>query len=133
QIIFIGLIATFLYIILKDMHPAFAFFIVIITTIIILFIVIQQIGRIIQLIQLLGKRASVHTLYIDTILKIVGLAYITELGANVTRDAGLSSIAAKIELAGKIFILLLAVPIIIAVIELIIDFVPLTNEQLFRE
>lgn len=58
-----------------------------------------------------------------TILKIIGIAYIAELGANLTKDAGLSSVAAKIELAGKIFILLLAIPIISAVAEAILRFV----------
>ena len=52
----------------------------------------------------------VQAFYLETILKIIGIAYITELGANITRDAGLNSIAAKIELAGKIFILLPADP-----------------------
>ncbi len=66
----------------------------------------------------------VQTFYLETILKIIGIAYITELGANVTRDAGLNSIAGKIELAGKIFILLLAIPIISAVVEVILNFLP---------
>lgn len=133
QIVFIGLVATFLFLVLKDVHPAFAFFILIVTSVFILFLVVQQIGKIIQLIELLAKRANVQAMYIETILKIVGIAYITELGANVTKDAGLSSVAAKIELAGKIFILLLAVPIIIAVVELVIDFIPLSDQQYFYE
>lgn len=63
-------------------------------------------------------------LYLETILKIIGIAYIAELGASLTKEAGLSSVAKNIELAGKIFIILLAVPIISAVIEAIINFLP---------
>src|SRR5699024_1965937 len=114
QIILIGIVATLLYIILKDIEPAFAY-LLLITSIFILVVVIQQIHIIIQMIQSLGNKAQINSVFIETILKIIGIAYITELGSNVMKDANLTSIAAKVELAGKIFILLLAVPIITTV------------------
>ena len=124
QIVLIGIIASLLFIVVKNLNAPFAFFIIVITGIIIFVIVIQQIGAIIQLIQTLGQKASIENIYLETILKIIGIAYITELGANLTKDAGLGSVSSKIELAGKIFILLLAIPIITAVIEAIINFLP---------
>ncbi|HLR08223.1 MAG TPA: stage III sporulation protein AD [Bacillota bacterium] len=124
NIVVFGIIASILYIVLKDMNRSFAFFIVVITGIAIFLTVIRQIGTIIQLIEALGQKASVDGVYMKTILKIIGIAYIAELGASITKDAGLSSVASKIELAGKIFILLLAIPIITAVIEAIINFLP---------
>ncbi|WP_042223484.1 stage III sporulation protein AD [Oceanobacillus manasiensis] len=126
QIVTLGIVASILYIILKEINSSMAFFIILITGIIIFFSVIQQISSIFQLIQSLGTKANVEGMYMDTILKIIGIAYIAELGAGITKDAGLGSVAAKIELAGKIFILLLAVPIISAVIEAIIRFLPTT-------
>jgi len=127
QIVLIGIVATLLYILLKDISPSYSFFIVLITSILILIIVIKQIGIIIQLLKSLGDKASVNAFYVETILKIIGIAYITELGANVTKDAGLASVASKIELAGKIFILLLAIPIISAVVEVILNFIPVSG------
>ncbi|GAA0602678.1 stage III sporulation protein AD [Virgibacillus siamensis] len=124
QIVILGLIASILYIILKDVNKAFAFFLILITGIIIFLMVIRQITVIFQLIESLGEKANVNGMYMTTILKIIGIAYIAELGANLTKDAGLNSVATKIELAGKIFILLLAIPIITAVIEAIISFIP---------
>src|SRR5690625_4777080 len=130
QIVLIGVISALLYIVLKDIYPSFAFMITIIASILILFLVIQQVGIIIQLLKNLADKAMISSFYLETILKIIGIAYITELGANLTRDAGLSSVASKIELAGKIFILLLAIPIISAVVELILSFLP-TSGSLF--
>lgn len=124
QIVLIGVISALLYLVLKDIYPSFAFLITIITSILILALVVKQVGVIIQLLKTLADKAMVQTFYLETILKIIGIAYITELGANVTRDAGLNSIAGKIELAGKIFILLLAIPIISAVVEVILSFLP---------
>lgn len=130
HIVLIGVVSALLYIILKDIQPTFAFIIILMTSIFILFLVVKQIQVIIQLLSSLGEKAAINAFYIDTILKIIGIAYITELGSNVTKDAGLLSIASKIELAGKIFILLLAIPIITAVIEAIIQFIPVSTWQL---
>lgn len=124
QIVVFGIIASILYIILKDIKGPFAFFIILIAGIVIFLTVIKHIGAIFQLINSLGKKALIDGMYIETILKIIGIAYITELGANLTKDAGLSAVASKIELAGKVFILLLAIPIITAVIEAILNFLP---------
>lgn len=126
QIIMFALIASILYIVLKDLHESFAFLIVLIAGIVIFLSVIKQLGAIFQLLQSLGQKAAIDGMYIETILKIIGIAYITELGANITKDAGLGSVASKIELAGKVFILVLAIPIITAVIEAILTFLPTT-------
>ena len=126
QIVTIGVIASILYLVLKDLNASFAFFLLIITAIIIFLVIIQQIGLIFRLIETLGEKATVDGMYMETILKIIGIAYIAELGSNIVKDAGLSSVAAKIELAGKVAILLLAVPIITAVIEAILSFLPAT-------
>ncbi|MFU0791500.1 stage III sporulation protein AD [Cerasibacillus sp. JNUCC 74] len=124
QIVTLGIVATLLFLILKNVNQTFAFFVILITGIIIFISVIQQINSIFQLIKTLGTKAQVDGMYLETILKIIGIAYIAELGASITKDAGLTSVASKIELAGKIFILLLAIPIITAVIEAILRFIP---------
>ncbi|MGJ9456937.1 stage III sporulation protein AD [Oceanobacillus sp. CF4.6] len=124
QIAILGVIASILYIILKDINKSFAFIIILVTGIIIFLAIIKQISIIFEMIQTLGQKANIEGLYMETILKIIGISYIAELGANLTKDAGLSSVAKYIELSGKIFILLLAVPIITAVIEAIVSFLP---------
>lgn len=124
QIVLLGIIASILYILLKNLNAPMAFFLIILTVIIIFLSVVQQIGIIFELIQSLGQQANVGGLYLDTILKIIGIAYLAEIGASLTKEAGLTSVAKNIELAGKIFILLLAVPIITAVVEAIIGFIP---------
>lgn len=125
-IVILGIIASLLYVVLKDLNPSIAFLLILITGIIIFLMIISHISSIFQLMLTLGQKATIDGMYLETILKIIGIAYITEFGASITKDAGLGSVAAKIELAGKIFILLLAVPIITAVVEAILNFLPLT-------
>ncbi|WP_407268347.1 stage III sporulation protein AD [Radiobacillus sp. PE A8.2] len=124
QIVSLGIVASLLTVLLKEQMPSFAFFLLLVTGVFIFIVVIQHISEIFKLIHYLGDRANVNGMYLETILQIIGIAYIAEFGAHITRDAGLSSVAAKIELAGKVFILVLAVPILTAVIETIIGFIP---------
>ena len=62
--------------------------------------------------------------YMGTILKIVGVAYIADFGSQICRDAGEGALASKIEFAAKIIVLVMAVPIIVAVLQSLLKLVP---------
>lgn len=124
QIVAFAIVASLLTIILKEQKGSIAFFLILFTGIVIFLILIQQIAQVFSLLEYIAQKANVNGMYVETILKIIGIAYIAEFGAQITRDAGLGSVASKIELAGKVFILVLAVPILTAVIETILGFIP---------
>ncbi|WP_077621608.1 stage III sporulation protein AD [Sediminibacillus massiliensis] len=124
QVVSLGLVASLLFIVLKDQKASLAFLLILVTGIIIFLTIVPKIAEVFALIENIGQKANVNGIYIETILKIIGIAYIADFGAHLTRDAGLNSVAAKIELAGKVFILVLAVPILTAVIETILGFLP---------
>lgn len=50
--------------------------------------------------------------YIETVIKALGIAVISESAADLCRDAGESAIASKTEFAAKIMIIYLALPVI---------------------
>jgi stage III sporulation protein AD len=85
---------------------------------------VDQINQIIVMIEKLAVNAHVNMVYLETILKIIGIAYIAEFTSHITKDAGQGAIAAKVELAGKILILAMAVPILTVMIETIINMIP---------
>lgn len=124
QIVLFAMTSAMIYLILKEVQPTFAFIIVFITAMLLFLYIIEQIMIITTFIQNLAVQATIETYYLDTIFKIIGIAYIVEISANLIKDTGLTSLAGKIELVGKIFILLLALPIIQAVVEMIIHFIP---------
>jgi stage III sporulation protein AD len=124
QIVGLGLIATFLVLVLKEQKPAFAFLLVVFVGVTIFLFLIGQIQKIIAMLQQLAVNADLNMIYVKTILKIIGIAYIAEFGAQITRDAGQGAIASKIELAGKVLILLMAIPIITAIIQTVIGLLP---------
>ncbi|WP_243290267.1 stage III sporulation protein AD [Bacillus sp. FJAT-47783] len=124
QIVGLGLIATFLALIVKEQKPTFAFMLVVFVGCVIFLLLIDQISHIIQMIDSIARSANVNVMYVETILKIIGIAYIAEFGAQITKDAGQGAIASKIELGGKILILTLAIPIISVIIQTIISLLP---------
>jgi stage III sporulation protein AD len=85
---------------------------------------VDKIYEIIRLLEKIAQKGNVDTFYLETILKIIGIAYIADFAANITKDAGQGAMAAKVELAGKILILTMAIPIITVLIETIINLVP---------
>lgn len=124
QIVGLGLIATFLVLIVKEQKPNFAFFIVMFVGCAIFLFLIDQVHAIIMMIEKIAVNANVNMVYLETILKIIGIAYIAEFASQMTKDAGQGAIASKIELAGKILILAMAIPILTVLIETIVQMIP---------
>lgn len=124
QVVSLGLVATILIILLQEQKSSVAFLLLLFTVIVIFLTVLDQLTYVFTLLSYMADQAQVEPMYFKTILKIIGIAYIAEFGAQLIRDAGLNALASKVELAGKLFILMLAIPIVTAVIETILQFIP---------
>ncbi len=124
QIVVIGLIATVLIVVVKTQRPELALLLSVAAGIILFLLVLGKIGSIIDIVRDLADRAGIGSIYLGTILKIIGIAYIAEFGAQICRDAGEGAVATKIEFASKILIMVLAVPIVVAVLDALLKLVP---------
>ncbi|MWV45044.1 stage III sporulation protein AD [Paenibacillus sp. HJL G12] len=124
QVVGLGLIATILILVVKEQKPMFAFLLAAATGVLIFMFLMGKISTVISELERMAKSSGVEMIYLKTILKIIGIAYIAEFGAQVVRDAGQENIASKIELAGKILIMVLAVPIIGIIIETVLKLLP---------
>lgn len=120
----LALIATVLILVIKEQKPMFAFLIAAATGIVIFMLLIGKIGAVIEVLKRLAENSGMESIYLKTVLKIIGIAYIAEFGAQIVRDAGQESIASKIELTGKVLILVLAIPIISIIIETVMKLMP---------
>ncbi|WP_281186588.1 stage III sporulation protein AD [Bacillus solimangrovi] len=126
QIVGIGLVATFLALILKEQKASFASLLVVFVSVAIFLFLIEKVYEIIHMLETLAISANINMIYVETILKIIGIAYIAEFGAQITKDAGQGAIASKIELAGKILILAMAIPILTVIIETVLEMLPVS-------
>ena len=118
------MISTFLALIIKEQKPNFAFLLIVFVGCMIFLFLVDQIRAILNMLEKLAVNAKVNTVYIETILKIIGIAYIAEFASQITKDAGQGAMASKIEMAGKILILAMAIPILTVLIETILQLIP---------
>lgn len=114
------LIVAVLLIIIRQERPEMATPITIAASALILIGLMKNISQILSVFESLGSKAQINSGYLKLVVKIVGIAYLAGFGAQICKDAGENSMAAKIELAGKIFILSLGVPIMAGLLEMII-------------
>ncbi|THF75910.1 stage III sporulation protein AD [Cohnella fermenti] len=124
QIVGIALLATILILVIREQKPMFAFLLSAFVGIGIFLAMIGKIGSVVAVLEQLADRSGIPSVYLKTMLKIIGIAYIAEFGAQIIRDAGLESVASKVEFAGKMLILVMAIPIISVIIETVLNLLP---------
>lgn len=124
QIVGIGLIGTVMAVIIKERNKELALMVSLVTGLLIFVFAVSKIGAVIRVLEKLASLANINIFYLSTILKIIGIAYIAEFGAQICRDAGEGATAVKIEFAAKVLVIVLALPVIVAILESILRLIP---------
>lgn len=124
RIVGIGLIAATLIVIMRQQKPEMAIYLSLAAGVIIFTLVLSRVSDMIDIFQDLASKANVNMLYLGIVLKILGITYITEFGVQICKDAGESAVASKVEFAGKVFILVLAIPLLGAVFDYVVKLIP---------
>ena len=124
KIIGIGLISLIIIIILKQYRPEFTIYVSIIAGVLIITLSMDKLFGIINILTTLSNKTGINSEYLGILLKITGIAILTEFAVSVCNDAGEGAIATKIDLGGKIIIISISIPIIVALLELIVKILP---------
>ena len=69
----------------------------------------------------LCEKSEINIEYIKIVIKIIGIAYVTQFAAELAKDAGEGAAAKKIEFAGKVFMLALMMPVVKNLLNIIIN------------
>lgn len=124
KIIGIGLLALIIIVILKQYKLEFAIYVSMIAGVLILVLAIQKLTGIINLLQSLANKTYINKSFLSILLKITGIAFITEFAVSICSDAGEKAIASKIEIGSKVIIIAMSIPIITSLLELVIEILP---------
>ena len=124
KIIGIGLLALIIIVILKQYKPEFTIYVSMIAGVLILVLSIQKLTGIINLLQSLANKTYINKSFLSILLKITGIAFITEFAVSICSDAGEKAIASKIEIGSKVIIIAMSLPIITSLLELVIEILP---------
>ena len=124
QMIGVALISTMLCLVIKKDRPEIAMFIGILTGVVILVSVIFKLSFIIDSINSLAAKANIPDVYITLIIKLIGIAYLMEFAIQLCKDCGEGSIASKLEFGGKIIVMTMSFPILLSIIEMVLNIIP---------
>ncbi|MEW5865924.1 MAG: stage III sporulation protein AD [Bacillota bacterium] len=122
RVLAVCVVATVLIVMLRSQRPEIAIWLSIITAVIVFASMLGHISFLVRALTDLASRTKAGNIYFVTVLKVIGVAYLASFGAEVCRDAGEGAIATKLEFAGKVIILVMALPVLVAVLETIIRF-----------
>ncbi len=120
KIIGVGLVALILIIIIKQYKPEFSLYISIVAGLIIFFLVMDKLSGIIDLLVNLSNKANINKDFIIILLKITGIAILSEFAISVCKDSGEAAIASKIDFGAKIIMVAISIPIIASLLEMIL-------------
>ncbi|MBQ3509409.1 MAG: stage III sporulation protein AD [Peptococcaceae bacterium] len=117
QVLGCGFLVLVLWLVLQQYKSSVSVFVVTAFGAIVFLNIAGQLQNVLQTLTRLSEQAGVNVIYLTTVFKIIGIAWLTEFFCQVCRDAGSSALAVKVEFAAKVAILLLAFPVLTAVLE----------------
>jgi stage III sporulation protein AD len=118
----IGIIAIILAIIFKKGKEEYSLYISIGACILILLWGIGKLEVILDSIERLQGYIQMNKAYVGILIKIIGITYITEISSSLCKDSGYQAIGEQIELVGKLTILAISMPIMLAILDTINSF-----------
>ena len=124
KVIGVAFVTLFAVIVLKPSKPEIAAVVSIAGGVIVLLMFLDGLAVVLQSFTNIVERSGVRSDVFSALLKIIGIGFLTEFAANICADAGNSSMASKVNLAGKVIILVLALPIIENLLDIIVNILP---------
>jgi stage III sporulation protein AD len=122
KVALIGVVVTFLSLLLAREKSEYGILIGIGAGILIFSLLLEQVGTVVGFLEELIGRLPIGDGNLGILLKLLGITYVAEFASSICRDAGYSSIAGQIELFAKLTILALSIPTVTYILELLDEF-----------
>ncbi|MBQ2754997.1 MAG: stage III sporulation protein AD [Clostridia bacterium] len=121
KILGIGLVSVFLSLSVKKTNKEAASVVSIVSGVLTVILLMPYIREIINNLESFSAKNNIPENYIKLLIKVLGIGFLSEFCASVAKDAGENSIAQKIQLGGKVLIMVLAMPLFNTLITMITD------------
>ena len=118
----LGVAGTLLAIQFKSGKSEYGVYISIVLSTLIFFAILGRLEIVIEVVKTIGSYINTDTAYIGTLIKMLGITYVAEFSSAVCKDAGYQTIALQIEIFGKLTVLVLSMPVLVALLNMIKDF-----------
>ena len=105
--------------VMKTVNKEITIYIILATVIILFLSIIDKLWEAFRFLEGIYDNVTYGRSFFPVIIKVLAVAYITDFTAQLCRDSGENAIGSKFELAGKVMIFYLAMPVLSAILELI--------------
>jgi len=124
QIVALAVVGAALILVIRQEKPELAVQISVAAGLAVFALIAWKLVEVLNVLEGLAVRADLNMVFLGTLLRILGIAYIAEFGTQICRDAGENALAFKVEMAGKVMILILAAPIITTILDTVSRLLP---------
>ncbi len=80
---------------------------------------VSQVSNMVAAIQEWEKNLGIPANYLSLLIKMIGLAYLTQFGVSLCRDSGHGAMANQLAFVGKISMVLVSIPVLKALLQTI--------------
>ena len=119
----LGIAAVALAVQLNPLKQEYSIYLILTAGIVIAFLGMSRLELILETAKTIGSYINVKNVYLGTLLKMVGITYIAEFASGICKDAGFSALGTQVEMFGKLSILAVSAPVLLALLETLQVFV----------
>lgn len=113
----LGIVAVLLAVQFKSVGSEYGIYLVMAAGMVLFFFGTGKMQTIVETAKQIQSYININSVYLNTLLKMAGITYIAEFASGICKDAGYSSMGTQIEIFGKLSILAVSMPIILALLE----------------
>lgn len=88
-------------------------------SIFVLFYILNRLSFVLDFLDDVMGDIGLESGYFEILIKIVGISYLCEFASNICRESGFIAVAGQIEIGGKMTMMVMSMPILIAIVETI--------------
>lgn len=125
KIIGVAFITAIASVLLRSTKPEISFAVTVTGIIVILLFIVDSLQNTLSVFTAIAQVTGVENGLVKTLLKIVGVGYLTEFGAGILTDFGSAAVADKVLLGGKVIIVFMSLPVIEGLLKMIRGFLEL--------
>ncbi|MDE5769097.1 MAG: hypothetical protein K2H82_06900, partial [Oscillospiraceae bacterium] len=115
------IIGCILILILKQYHKAQGVLLSIAVCSMVLLAILPEVRQIFETAENIYSQSSLQLSYFTILCKAVGISYLTQLGIDICKDCGEQALSTVVELCGRVFLILLALPLFVTLAQTVLE------------
>lgn len=122
RVALLGIAGVLLALQLKSLKSEYSIYLCLGVSALIFWYMTEQLGSILEGLEMIQGTLPLNAGYIRTLIKIVGITYIAEFASDLCKDAGYQAVAGQIQMFGKLSVLAVSIPILTALLDTVRTF-----------